>query len=118
MQQYALNKPYIYLTLSIYFVITLQHISQTERLDQSVPVPPVAITEINTSLFRHKFVEILRMIKSGIVGRFNEDVTALTYSVRLLRMGNVGTGATAGHCFSEGSEEIVDCCDKFFISIH
>jgi hypothetical protein len=30
------------------------------------------------------------------MGRFNEDLTALTYRVRLLRMGNFGAGATAG----------------------
>jgi hypothetical protein len=38
--------------------------------------------------------------------RFNEDLTALTYRVRLLWMGDIGTGATAGDCCSEGSAEI------------
>jgi hypothetical protein len=56
--------------------------------------------------------------KCGIMGRFNEDLTALTYRVRLLRMGNVVTRATAGRCCSEGSAAIVDCCYKFSISIH
>lgn len=52
------------------------------------------------------------------MGHFNEELTALSYRVRLLRMGNTGTGATAGDGCSEGSAEIVDCCYKFSISIH
>lgn len=50
------------------------------------------------------------------MGRFTEDLTALTYRVRLLRMDDDGTRETAGYSCSEGSAEIVDCC--FSISIH
>ena len=56
--------------------------------------------------------------KSGIMGRFNEGLTALTHRVRPLQTGNVGTRATAGCCCSEGSAETVDCCYRFSISIH
>jgi len=52
------------------------------------------------------------------MGRFNEDLTALTYRVRLLRMGDDVTRETAGCCCSEGSAETVGCCYKFSISIH
>jgi hypothetical protein len=52
------------------------------------------------------------------MGHSNEDVNAMTYRVRLLRMGDVVATATAGDCCSEGSAEIVDCCYKFSISIH
>jgi len=39
------------------------HISQSKKFVQFVPVPPVAVTEINTGVFRHKFVEILCTIR-------------------------------------------------------